>query len=42
MRMRKIAGEEVSMLEFGLRRSQGPLAGNFASKYAYLGSFAGK
>jgi len=42
MRMRKIAGEEVSMLEFGLRRSQGPMAGNFASKYAYLGSFAGK
>ncbi len=41
MRMRKIAGEDISMLEFGLRRAQGPMAGNFASKYAYLGSFEG-
>lgn len=42
MRMRKIAGDEVSLLEFGLRRAQGPMAGNFASKYSYLGSFDGK
>jgi len=41
MRMRKIAGEDISMLEFGLRRAQGPMAGNFASKYAYLGGFSG-
>ena len=39
--MRKIAGDEVSMLEFGLRRAQGPMAGNFASKYSYMGSFNG-
>lgn len=39
VRMRKIAGENVLLLEFGLRRAQGPMAGNFASKYSYLGSF---
>jgi len=42
LRMRKIAGEEILMLEFGLRRAQGPMAGSFASKYSYLGSFGGK
>jgi len=42
IRMRKIAGDKVLMLEFGLRRAQGPMAGNFASKYSYMGSFDGK
>ena len=39
MRMRLIAGADSILLEFGLRRSQGPMAGNYASKYSYLGSF---
>jgi nicotinate phosphoribosyltransferase len=41
IRMRKIAGDKVSMLEFGLRRAQGPMAGNLASKYSFMGSFNG-
>lgn len=42
IRMRKIAGDDMQMLEFGLRRAQGPMAGLFASKYSYMGSFNGK
>jgi nicotinate phosphoribosyltransferase len=41
LRMRLLAGKKMRMLEFGLRRAQGPLAGLTASKYAYLGNFDG-
>lgn len=36
-RMRLIAGPSKSLLEFGLRRAQGPDGGVSASKYSYLG-----
>jgi nicotinate phosphoribosyltransferase len=39
VRMRLLAGKDKTMFEFGLRRAQGPLAGIFASKYSYIGSF---
>ncbi len=38
-RFRLVAGKEKSLLEFGLRRAQGPAGGLLASKYAMLGSF---
>jgi nicotinate phosphoribosyltransferase len=41
LRMRIHAGKDMGMLEFGLRRAQGPLAGLTASKYAHLGDFDG-
>ncbi|XP_004509133.1 nicotinate phosphoribosyltransferase 2-like [Cicer arietinum] len=38
-RHRKVAGKSKTLLEFGLRRAQGPDGGVGASKYCYIGGF---
>ena len=41
-RMRVAAGRSKSMIEFGLRRAQGPLGATMGAKYAIMGTFDGK
>lgn len=38
-RYRMVAGKNITLLEFGLRRAQGPDGGLSASKYSYIGKY---
>jgi nicotinate phosphoribosyltransferase len=37
--MKLVAGFNKILLEFGLRRAQGPMSGMLASKYSLVGGF---
>lgn len=39
-RYRLVAGKNIRLLEFGLRRAQGPDGGLSASKYSYVGEYS--
>lgn len=39
-RYRMVAGKNITLLEFGLRRAQGPDGGLSASKYSYVGKYS--
>lgn len=39
-RYRMVAGKNITLLEFGLRRAQGPDGGMSASKYSYVGKYS--
>jgi len=41
VRMRVAAGRKVKMIEFGLRRGQGPVGATMGAKYAIMGTFEG-
>nr|XP_039259039.1 nicotinate phosphoribosyltransferase-like [Styela clava] len=40
-RFRMVVGDDIQLLEFGLRRAQGPDGGLSASKYCFMGGFDG-
>mmetsp|Transcript_37355 Transcript_37355/g.33494 ORF Transcript_37355/g.33494 Transcript_37355/m.33494 type:complete len:320 (+) Transcript_37355:24-983(+) len=40
-RMKNVVGDDKQMIEFGLRRAQGPDGAMMASQYSYLGGFHG-
>ena len=42
VRMRVAAGRSKSLIEFGLRRAQGPSGATIGAKYAMVGTFNGK
>ena len=39
--MKNVVGDDKQMIEFGLRRAQGPDGAMMASQYSYLGGFHG-
>eukprot|EP00826_Nyctotherus_ovalis_P024017 TRINITY_DN1851_c0_g2_i10.p1 TRINITY_DN1851_c0_g2~~TRINITY_DN1851_c0_g2_i10.p1 ORF type:complete len:444 (-),score=116.27 TRINITY_DN1851_c0_g2_i10:175-1506(-) len=41
VRMRVAAGRKTKMIEFGLRRGQGPVGATMGAKYAIMGTFEG-
>lgn len=41
VRMRIAAGRNKDMIEFGLRRAQGPVGATMGAKYACMGTFQG-
>lgn len=39
--MRQLSGDKIKLIEFGLRRAQGPDGAFSATQYSYLGGFDG-